>query len=148
MEKVGVRVVSSLSVSECTAGACGRWPTCVLADGTGVELGRLLADRPHASNVPLALKVFVRTPADGRMRVRRGDGSTLTLRVDRDELPWIGLWINRGGWAGTQGPGYLNLGLEPTTAPTDDLQAAIHDGSARWIEAGATAAWSVQLDFA
>ena len=124
------------------------WPSVETPKGTGLDLSRVLAAASQADAEPFALKVFVRMPSDGLVRIRRSDGSSLTLCVDPEELPWLGLWINRNGWAGTDGPGYLNLGLEPTTAPTDDLEAAVRDGTARWLRCGATVSWGLQLDLA
>lgn len=109
------------------------WPS----PGLGVDLHRLAlaGDAAYA-------KVFAGPLGEGTARIanaRTGDG--LEFRWPADELPYVGVWLTRGGWRGAHHPA-----IEPTNAPVDTLDAALKEPTpALWVDANAVRRWSVQL---
>jgi hypothetical protein len=53
-------------------------------------------------------------------------GLTTTIRFSRETLPYLGIWVNEGGWNGC-----YNVGIEPSTCILDDPLAS----AARGVEA-------------
>ena len=50
---------------------------------------------------------------------RQALGFEIKMSCSADKLPWLGIWMNEGGWADQ-----YNLALEPASASMDDLIAA------------------------
>ncbi len=73
-------------------------------------------------------------------------GERLTIRYDPNELPWLGLWINNGGWSGCNSAPYQNLGLEPSTAAFNCVSEAIDDGAIAWLQPSETRVWSIAVE--
>ena len=74
--------------------------------------------------------------AEGRVALIRASGISLTTTWSPSELPWLAVWITRGGWHG-----HHHLALEPTVAPAntpDQPQAPI-------LAPGTTVSWSINL---
>lgn len=67
----------------------------------------------------------------------------LEIGWDASEVPYLGLWLNYGGWP-TAGDVH-HIAFEPTTAPVDHLGEALARGLARTLEPGATHRWTVTL---
>ncbi len=103
---------------------------------------------PHceSSPLPVAHKCFTKKGSCDEVTVRALDGSSLTFSWDAFEAPYLGLWINLRGWSGSGSPPYFNLGIEPTTAPQDDLLAAIDCGQERLLCPGKNHHWSLRVD--
>lgn len=116
------------------AGERQRWPKIA---------GRDLATIGKPSG--LAAKLFVEVES-GEVRLHHPTGASWRLRWPLDELPFLGLWINEGGWSGTGGEPYCNLGVEPTTTPADDLGGA-RGGGARRLAPGEQRRWWLHLEF-
>lgn len=53
------------------------------------------------------------------MTVQISDGTSLILRFPPGQVPYLGVLVNEGGWAGMH-----NATLEPCTAPYDRIDAA------------------------
>jgi hypothetical protein len=89
-----------------------------------------------------ACKLFV-TLSEGWARLQQG-GMELEVSFDTKEVPYLGLWINKGGW----GPAgrklrYQNLAMEPAIGAPDALSDALGDWkSAHWLEPGEVRSWS------
>jgi galactose mutarotase-like enzyme len=66
---------------------------------------------------------------------RRG---TLTLDCRGGQLPWIGFWINNGGWGGQR-----NIALEPASAPMDSPEQSEAYGVPAYLAAGEIREWSM-----
>lgn len=85
------------------------------------------------------LKAFVGPVKEGKVTLHSPARSeSLEISWNPTELPYLGLWICRGGWNGHQ-----HLALEPTTAPADVLDEA----SGTWVEANGVCNWSFRLSF-
>jgi len=121
------------------------WPHYPLQDGVSFDLSRCF-DEETAPGA-FAGKIFVRSPERGLVRVAAaGSSERLAIRYDPGELPWLGLWINNGGWSGCDSEPYFNLGLEPTTAAFDDVSRAIDDGAISWLKPGETRNWAIDVE--
>ncbi len=68
-------------------------------------------------------------------------GLTTTIRFSKQSLPYLGIWINEGGWNG-----YYNVGIEPSTCILDDpLSAAEHGKDSRLPPRG-TLQWDLSIE--
>lgn len=124
-----------------------RWPHLDLAGNSAIDLSDCFARNEPSRD--FFGKFFVKTPDDGSVAVSApGGGEKLTMRFDRGQLPWLGLWINNRGWSGCGSEPYLNLGLEPATAPFDSVTEAIRNNSIDWLQPGETREWSLEVELA
>jgi galactose mutarotase-like enzyme len=74
-----------------------------------------------------AAKLFAESPAAGRALITDPlRGETLELQWDGSAIPWIGLWINPGGF-GPEGAPHYTLAVEPCLAAPDALDRAVRD---------------------
>jgi len=121
-----------------------RWPELATVDGETLDLSRSYA---HNGGGPAeARKVFVKTPDAGVAAIKLPSGECLTVRVDANELPWLGLWINNGAWSGCGSEPYTNLGLEPATTPYDCVNEAIDNESVAWLQPGEEQRWQLSVE--
>lgn len=94
--------------------------------------------------LPFAAKLFTAKGAVGEVAIGSPDGrEKLRLTWDAADAPYLGLWLNCMGWSGCGSAPYFNMGVEPATAPFDDLGAAMMEGSGRWLGAGESRAWAL-----
>jgi galactose mutarotase-like enzyme len=74
-----------------------------------------------------ATKLFARSAPEGRAVVTDPlRGEALELQWDAGEIPWVGLWLNPGGF-GPQDVPYYNLAVEPCLAAPDELDRAVRE---------------------
>lgn len=111
--------------------------------GVGLIGSTLRWDQLPPASASWAVKLFSAPRATDTIRVRHKNGASLRLGWDVEENPYLALWVNNGGWAGTGGEPYFNLGVEPTNAPDDDLTACKKPPV---LKAGETAEWSLAVD--
>lgn len=132
--------------SSTVGGAKFHWPL----------LDNITLDSFSADAKGIAAKVFI--PATGEVILRRlGDQHSASskeatgsfiMRWDKKQLPWLGLWVNDGGWSGLPVPHYRNLGIEPTNCPYDSVASAEMAGELTWLKAGESRRWSITIAFA
>ncbi len=67
-------------------------------------------------------------------------GIKTSLLFSPQELPWLGIWVNEGGWHN----GY-NIGIEPSTCWLDSPKDAIEAGRASFLDAREHRTWSVKI---
>ena len=121
------------------------WPKLPLSDGESVNLASCLDGSPSRSR--FAVKIFVGSTTPGSIGIHTADDKeSLTIRYDHNKSPWMGLWINKRGWSGSDSAPYLNLGIEPSTAPCDSLVDAIAQGWAEQLAPGESRAWSLDVE--
>ena len=72
----------------------------------------------------VSCKLWSRPLTEGWVRLI-APGGELRLAFDPALLPQVGLWVNAGGWSGTGGAPYNNLGLEPCIGAQDSLADAV-----------------------
>ena len=107
--------------------------------------GRLLdMSNPAAVAKRYACKLFLEM-REGRAAVIE-DGVRLEVSFRIDEVPNVGVWINRGGWTPfKRGKPYQNLSLEPCIGAPDRLEDALGAWkSAYWLDAGKSRRWSLR----
>ena len=93
-----------------------------------------------------AVKLFGDVGLEGRVLLTDPRaGERLELRVLRDEVPQVGVWINCGGWAPPGKRPYYNLALEPCIGAPDRLEDAVAWGTAQTLAPGEERAWSVEV---
>lgn len=90
-----------------------------------------------------AAKLFSEKGALSQVRVRKGNGASLDLSWNAVDIPYLGLWVNNGGWSGCGSEPYFNLGIEPATLPIDDLTAAENPPL---LQPGETRRWSLVVN--
>jgi galactose mutarotase-like enzyme len=121
------------------------WPLLRDRNARTVDLSQCFSD--SKDDTAFACKLFVKTPDSGRVSVHHSTGhESLTMNVDGAVLPWLGLWVNNGGWSGCDAEPYRNLGLEPSTAAYDSVGEAIDSNGIPWIQPGETRRWKLNLE--
>jgi len=124
-----------------------RWPDLELAENNSVDLSDCFPERGQGN--AFAQKIFVETPEDGAVSITIPDSAErLTMRFNREQIPWLGLWINNESWSGCGSEPYLNLGVEPGTTPYDSVARAIENDAIEWIQPGEVRDWSLIVDLA
>lgn len=116
-----------------------RWPM-VRSQGRLLDLSN-----PFTVAKRYACKVFLEM-REGRAALLEG-GMRLELSFRVDEVPNVGLWINRGGWTPfKRGKPYQNLSLQPCIGAPDTLEEALGAWkSAHWVDPGSSRRWSLRL---
>lgn len=128
-----------------------QWPM-LRSDGTLLDVSR-----PAALKQDFACKLFVELPRTEVVVVLEERGARLEMHLHGRQVPQVGLWINRRGWApvarprsafsallGKKGAPYSNIAIAPCLGAPDALSEALGAwDAAHWIEAGATARWSM-----
>ncbi|MGI9271902.1 MAG: hypothetical protein ACR2QT_09010 [Woeseiaceae bacterium] len=139
------RVDDAETKKSCATNGDLRWPNLQLQSGDTLDLSRSF--KSNGNPQPTASKIFVRAPETGAASVRLADSkSRLTFHFSPSELPWLGLWINNGAWSGCGSEPYVNLGIEPATAPYDCVNEAIENDAVPWLEPGAETCWSLSVE--
>lgn len=87
------------------------------------------------------LKAFAGPLGEGRARLANAiSGACLTLRWDSSVLPYLGLWLSRGGYQG-----WHHVALEPTNLPADSLAEGVRENSPPPLAPGATLTWWLEI---
>jgi hypothetical protein len=123
----------------------GKWPLLESPGEEAIDLSDSFS--MNGKSREFSSKVFTKAPESGRIDVTiPRSNERLTIRFDRDVVPWLGLWINNRGWSGCDSEPYRNLGIEPSTAPYDSVSAAVANGEISWLGPGETRQWSVSVE--
>jgi len=122
------------------AGSDVVWPASPAADGRFVGL-----DIVRGIEAGQAAKLYAGPLASGRAAIEAPDGSWLGLEWDLGFAPYLGLWLDYGGWPAAPKLPLHQVALEPTTAPADDLPGALSEGQAITLHPGERVAWWVRL---
>lgn len=105
------------------------WPHARTAQGDAVRL-----DRVPAPDGELREFVYCSSLADGCCAINNGrSGSRFELRFDRADFPFVWIFLSHGGYQGLQ-----VAMLEPCTSKPCDLELAIQQDTAAWLQAGET----------
>ena len=92
-------------------------------------------------------KLYTTAVADGWCGLRDPEtGQAIALAFDPQRLPYIGVWINQGGWP-LDGAPCFNVALEPTCGYPDRLDVAHARGAAATVGPGEGQEWDVELTF-
>jgi galactose mutarotase-like enzyme len=114
------------------------WPPTVAGDGDPLDLS-IAPD----SDVGLALKLYSERLQVGAAAIVATDG-WLGLRFDPAAVPFLGVWLDYGGWP-TPGQGLYHVALEPSTGDADALEVALDRRSYSVLPANGGLAWQLEL---
>lgn len=134
----GVRSVrvSGLKNLDLPAGGTWKWPEAL----PGVNLEAMELGKPDAY-----AKLFAGPLQDGRAGIENvRTGARLEFRWQVEAMPYLGIWITRGGWNGFHHPA-----LEPTNVPFGSLADALgYPQPELFVPAKGMRKWRVTLDVA
>lgn len=135
----GMRVVLSPGVDAvlCTYSSVERFVPGTEIPWHGLEL---LAPAEEK----LALKLWTNRLESGRASLVAPDGASVALEWDVSTLPYLGLWLNEGGWPSGNGERY-HVAFEPCAARADDLLTALERQEALHVPPGRTRHWAIRI---
>lgn len=91
-----------------------------------------------------ACKLFCDDPPGGRAALYDVDADAwLGLEFELEDVPFLGVWINRGGWPPAEP--LHHVALEATTGASDDLAEALRRGGGRTIPAHSSIVWTIGI---
>lgn len=116
------------------------WPQ---AQGPGGEMIDLsVVNSPEANQ---ATKFFTTTLEQGWCVLHDPQtGGFLKLSFPVEKIPYVGVWINEGGWP-LHGEASYNVALEPCTGCPDKLEIAIQRGEYACLKGRAENTWSLVI---
>ena len=114
------------------------WPPTATRDGETLDLS--IAPGPDVS---LALKLYSERLQRGAAAVVAPDG-WLGLRFDPAAVPFLGVWLDYGGWP-APGQGLYHVALEPSTGDADHLDVALDRGSCSVLPPTGRLTWQLEL---
>ena len=116
------------------------WPETIDSQGHTIDLS--LLPGPEVGWVD---KLYTSRLSQGWAAVYNPqDRSYIGFTFSPEQVPFLGLSINMGGWPVDE-PGYYNLGLEPCCGYPDRLDLAIQRGAYRTIGPLASVEWDLYL---
>jgi len=118
------------------------WPTLVTSNGEHLDIAGLFQETSRPET--FCAKLFIRS-ANEICLSTADETESFSMIYSPEALPWLGMWINKNAWSGCGSEPYLNLGLEPATAPYDNLAEAIAQGHADFLQAGESKHWSLTV---
>ena len=115
------------------------WPVAATVDGLDEDLS------VHGGRETFALKLFTPRLRAGRAAVIDGDADAVWLgfAFDPAACPYLGVWLNEGGWPADEP--LQHLALEPTSGRADVLEAAMRVGDTWLLQPGEVKEWSVEI---
>lgn len=118
------------------------WPKTQDSQGHPVQL-----DHVGEADVGHADKLYTSRVANGWCGLHDPeDGYAAALTFDPEQLPYVGIWINRGGYPLEDTPCY-NVALEPTCGYPDLLDVAHSRGATATVNPGQQQEWTIELLF-
>lgn len=119
-----------------------QWPAARDALGRAVEL-----DLVGEPGLGYADKLYSTATREGWCGLHDPEsGKSIVLGFDPHRLPYIGVWINQGGWP-LEGAACYNVALEPTCGYPDLLDVAYERGVVATVGPGEKQEWDVELRF-
>jgi galactose mutarotase-like enzyme len=116
------------------------WPITTDASGEQADLSTILSDQAGFAD-----KVYTTQLPEGWCALHDPEnGDFVSFSFSPDEIPYVGVWINQGGWP-LEGKACFNVALEPCTGYPDRLDIAVIRNECTSIPAGETLEWSVNL---
>jgi hypothetical protein len=117
------------------------WPELKLRHGRSLDLSYI---PPQSAGY--ALKLFAENIASKSIQIASPDEQDgLKFYIPGEHAPHCGLWLNYGAWSGAQTGPYYNIGIEPTTAPYDDLSTAWQHGRAQTLKSETEHEWQLEI---
>lgn len=108
------------------------------------ELSTSVPDLRPVRDASAGFAIKAYAPVDGNVSASvRGTGGSIEICWAKADVPYLGLWLDYGGWPPSS-PVH-QIAIEPTTAPADDLAGAHKGNLARWLSPGETHRWTVVM---
>lgn len=129
------RVEGAPGIPALQPGAWVVWP----GKAFGINLEKLFL-----GHVPKAgIKFFVESPEDGRISIQNSkSGARLTLRYEKEALPYLAVWLSRGVWGNAH-----HIAIEPTNRPNEILsEKTPDDDPSGWVLPGAVREWHLYFE--
>lgn len=118
-----------------------KWPWALTAMGEKVDISFI-----KSADAGLANKYIISGLSEGWCGIEYPNSENyLILRFPLDQLPYIGVWINEGGWPFDAEPNY-NVALEPCSGYPDDLETAIANKTHAELGGFQTKNWSLEIE--
>ncbi|MBI2914661.1 MAG: DUF5107 domain-containing protein [Firmicutes bacterium] len=121
-------------------GSMHPWPVTRDTGGKSVDLSEV---RP---NQGFADKLFAKGRGGWCALHDEESGETTAFTFPPDKVPYVGLWINQGGWSETAEP-YCHVGLEPCTGCRDRLDLAAARDSVTVVPPASSVSWDLVWSF-
>jgi len=116
------------------------WPEISLSDNRKISL-----DKVPPKDANFAAKIFFLGIPEGICGLRfPSDKTELKIIFSPDDIPYIGLWINAGGFPAGNNEHY-NIALEPCTSPFDSLSKSYEQGYAKQAPPQSTVRWHIRI---
>jgi len=116
------------------------WPVAAGPSGESIDLSG--AKSPTADQ---ATKFFTTRLEEGWCGLRDAKtGHFIRLSFPVEKIPYVGVWINEGGWPSEQEPHY-HIALEPATGCPDSLAVAIERNEHACIKGLTEQTWSLTV---
>jgi len=133
------KAITSFSVNERLGkrGGIHNWPLATDCSGKMIDLSNMPARHTNAAE-----KLYLASPLmEGWCLVRdRITGEQFKMTFDPAQLPYLGIWINAGGWDGE-----YHIALEPATGFLDNLEESYACQKCAILAGGETRSWWLQV---
>lgn len=117
------------------------WPLATDRNNIGSDLSFLLP--PTADT---AEKYFTPRLSQGWCALHSpSDGHSITFRFDPKVIPFVGMWINQGGWPRNSASRHYTVALEPCSGAPDSLEKAVEYGQASTLAGKETKRWEMEI---
>ena len=118
------------------------WPVATDKDGRRVDLSVM---QPPSANV--AEKYFTPRLSQGWCALDSpAGGHSMTFRFDPRLVPFVGMWINQGGWPVHSQHKHYCIALEPCNGAPDSLEHAVAMKQANMLGPKQSASWDVEIE--
>ncbi|HZU30440.1 MAG TPA: hypothetical protein VFB79_04955 [Candidatus Angelobacter sp.] len=118
------------------------WPLTVDRNNVAADLSLLLPP-----NADTAEKFFTPRLSQGWCALYSpATGHSMIFRFDPKKVPFVGMWINQGGWPRNSSSRHYTIALEPCTGAPDSLEKAVEYGQASVLAGNETKTWDVEIE--
>jgi galactose mutarotase-like enzyme len=118
------------------------WPVAAEKSGRLTDLSLI-----HPPDTNAAEKFFTPRLSQGWCALDSpARGHSLTFRFDPHVVPFVGMWINQGGWPVHSSEKHYCIALEPCNGAPDSLEKAVEMGQANSLGARETRTWQVEIE--
>jgi hypothetical protein len=139
-----VRIDSTTDGGVGDAGGECSWPLAAHKDLSPYDLSLI-----PSADVGRAMKIYTLPLPENRLMETWIQDKTgahrFGFQFHSDEITHVGVWMNYGGWSGSESTPYYNLGLEPCIGGADSLVAARGLGEYGILAAKQTKHWSLKM---
>jgi galactose mutarotase-like enzyme len=117
------------------------WPLAVDRNGAATDLSLL-----HPPDAGVAEKYFTPRLSQGWCALHSpSTGHSITFRFDPAALPFVGMWINQGGWPRDSLPRHYTVALEQCSGAPDSLEKAVEFQQASALAGNQSKTWELEI---